>query len=150
MWRLCFKLLIWIFGRSSEMSVIYEKANFVWFIHIQTQKSEIQICSNKRETCLVNAQQTSAFVFATKIEQSFYFLNPLAQTSNHILCLFVCFDAFRPCQQFFSHFGAASPGLTSTKQWGWSVLLKYTTPCPGWGSNTRPCDQESDALPTEL
>ena len=36
------------------------------------------------------------------------------------------------------------------KQWGWSVLLKDTTPRSRWRSNPRPCDQELDTLPTEL
>ena len=31
-----------------------------------------------------------------------------------------------------------------------NVLLKYTTPRPVRGSNPRPCDHESDALPTDL
>ena len=31
----------------------YEKVKLVWFIYVQPQKSETQICSNKHETGLV-------------------------------------------------------------------------------------------------
>ena len=37
------------------------------------------------------------------------------------------FEALRPGQQFFSYFGMASWALTSTQQWGRSVLLKDIT-----------------------
>ena len=38
MLRLCFKLLFQLFGRTSDMPVIYEKAKFISFIYMQTQK----------------------------------------------------------------------------------------------------------------
>ena len=64
------------------------------------------------------------------------------------LCVFVW--GFTSRLTIFQPFWDSFLGLSSTKQWGWSVLLKDTTPHPGWGSNPRPCHQESDALPTEL
>ena len=68
--------------------------------------------------------------------------------STH-LNLFVCLRLISR-SSIFQSFWDGFIGLTSTKQWEWSVLLKDTIPCPGWGSNPRPCDQESDTLPTEL
>ena len=41
-------------------------------------------------------------------------------------------------------------GWTSANQWRWSVLFKDTKLRPWWDSNPQPCDQESDALQTEL
>ena len=38
MLRLCLRLLFQLFGRTSDMSVIYEKAKSVCFIYMQTQK----------------------------------------------------------------------------------------------------------------
>ena len=35
---------------------MHEKAKFVCFIYMQPQRSEIQICSNKHETGLVDSQ----------------------------------------------------------------------------------------------
>ena len=39
-------------------------------------------------SCAVNAQLISAFVFATQIVQSLYFLNPKFQASSHLLWLY--------------------------------------------------------------
>ena len=71
------------------------------------------------------------------------------------LVLLVCFDAYRPGKQFFSHVGT-EPALPGYYQyffffWGGGgkyVLLKDTTRQPEWGSNPRPLDPESEVLTT--
>ena len=42
MLRLFFKLLFQIFDRTSDMPVVYEKAKFVCFIYMQTQKMKFK------------------------------------------------------------------------------------------------------------
>ena len=50
---LCYELPSGLFGNTRDTSGMHEKAKFVSFNFMQPQKSEIQICSNKHETCLV-------------------------------------------------------------------------------------------------
>ena len=55
-------------------------------------------------SCMVTAQLISAFVFAAKIVQSLYFLNPKFQASNYLLWLYspVCVGPGRkPERQVF-------------------------------------------------
>ena len=49
---LCFKLQPCLVGNTRDTSAMYEKAKFVC-LYLMQQKNEIQICSNKHETCLV-------------------------------------------------------------------------------------------------
>ena len=60
-------------------------------------------------SCAVSAQLISAFVFATQILQSLYFLNPKFQASSHILWLYsqVCVGPGRkPRRPVFSQPGS--------------------------------------------
>ena len=53
----------------------------------------------------VTAKLISAFVFATRIVQFLWFLNPKLPVSNHILCLYslVCVGPVRKPHFWFSH-----------------------------------------------
>ena len=54
---------------------------------------------------VVTAKLISAFVFATRIVQSPFFLNPKFQASSHLLCLYspVCVRPVRKPHCWFSH-----------------------------------------------
>ena len=54
------------------------------------RKPDISMCKNKGQDQLHGngAKLISAFVIATKIVQSLYFLNPKFQASNHLLWLY--------------------------------------------------------------
>ena len=53
------------------------------------RKLDFGICENKyADQLAVIAQLISAFVFATRIAQSLYFLNPKFQASNHLLRMY--------------------------------------------------------------
>ena len=52
------------------------------------EKTGFCICQNKDADQLVTAKLISAFVFATRIVQSLYFLNPKIQASSHLLLLY--------------------------------------------------------------
>ena len=56
------------------------------FLNMRKTKAQI--------SCAVTAQLIIAFVFATQVAQSFYFLNPKFQAFNHLLRLYslVCVD----------------------------------------------------------
>ena len=58
MLRLSFKLLFQLFGRTSDMPVIYEKAKSVCFIYMQTQKVKFEIVQT-------NMKQVS-YIFTNK------------------------------------------------------------------------------------
>ena len=53
----------------------------------------------------VTAKLISAFVFATRIVQFFYFINPKVQASSLLLCLYrsVCVGPVRKPHCWFSH-----------------------------------------------
>ena len=53
----------------------------------------------------VTAKLISAFVFATRVVQSLYFLNPKFQASSHLLELYslVCVEPGRKPERWFSH-----------------------------------------------
>ena len=60
------------------------------------RKPAFCICENKGQiSCAVTAQLISAFVFATQIVQSLFFLNPRFPASNHLLWLYspVCLNS---------------------------------------------------------
>ena len=53
------------------------------------RKSSFVYANTKMQiSCAVTAQQINAFVFATWIVQSLYFLNPKFQASGHLPCLY--------------------------------------------------------------
>ena len=64
-------------------------------------KPDFCICQNKGADKLhsVTVQLIRAFVFATQIVKSLYFLQPKFQDSNHILWLYSLINA-GPCQNF--------------------------------------------------
>ena len=71
-------------------------------------------CHEKTTFCICDAQLISAFVFAIRIVQSLYYLNPKFQASNHLLRLYsrVCVGPGRkPLRLVFSQRG--SFGVTS-------------------------------------
>ena len=52
----------------------------VFFLHYEKTKTQI--------SCVVTAQLISAFVFATQMVQSLYFLNTKVKASSHLLLLY--------------------------------------------------------------
>ena len=80
------------------MSRVVRKPFFFAYAKTKTQIS-----------CAVTAQLISAFVFATRIVQSLYFLNPKFQVSSHFLWLYspVCVEPGRkPLRPVFSERGS--------------------------------------------
>ena len=81
-----------------------------------TRKPDFRICVNKDADQLrgITAKLISAFVFATRIVQSLYFLNPKFQASSHLLWLYslVCVRPGRkPRRPVFSERGSYILGL---------------------------------------
>ena len=78
----------------------HEKSNF---FHMRKQKTQISFA--------VAAKLISAFVFATYIVQSLFFLNPKFQASSHLLELYslVCVGPGRKPECWFSHDAAHLP-----------------------------------------
>ena len=71
------------------------------FLHMRKTKTQI--------SCAVTAQLISAFVFATRIVQSLYYLNPKLQASSHLVWLYspVCVGPGRkPRRPVFSQGGS--------------------------------------------
>ena len=69
------------------------------------KKPAFCICENKdADQLAVKAKLISAFVFATRIVQSLYFLNPKFQVSSHLLWLYspVCIGPGRKPRKRFS------------------------------------------------
>ena len=71
---------------------MHEKAKFVCFNFYATAKSEIQICSNKHETCLVTSTDLAiiccgmtCFVVRSSYSHS---LNVIVTFPGHIQCYF--------------------------------------------------------------
>ena len=78
------------------------------------RKPAFYICENQHFTYAktktqisfaVTAKLISAFVFATRIVQSLYFINPKFQASSHLLKLYsmVCVGPGRKPERLFSH-----------------------------------------------
>ena len=75
------------------------------------RKAGFCICENK-DTDRVTAKLISAFVLATRIVQSLYFLNPKFQASSHLLWLYspVCVGpGGKPRRLVFSVRGSNTP-----------------------------------------
>ena len=68
------------------------------------RKPAFCICENKG----ADKKQISAFVFATRIVQFLYFLNPKIPASSHSVCFYslVCIRAGRKPRRRLSHAGA--------------------------------------------
>ena len=61
---LCFKLSSCLFGNTRDTSLMHEKAKcvcYVFCVCYATEKGEIQICSNKHETGLVESDLYPSF-----------------------------------------------------------------------------------------
>ena len=83
------------------------------------RKPDFCICENKGADQLRSdaAKLISAFVFATRIVQSLYFLNPKFQAASQLLCLYspVCVGPGRkPRRPFFSQRGSNDMHQLST------------------------------------
>ena len=80
------------------------------------RKLAICICENKAQISFaVTAKLISAFVFATRIVQSLYFLNPKFQASSHLVWLYspVCVGpGWKPRRPVFSQRGSYNLQLT--------------------------------------
>ena len=74
-----------------------------WLIEPCREKTPFYIWKNKAadQSCAVTAQLISAFVFATYVVQSLFFLNQVFQASNHLLWLYspVCVGPGRKSQR---------------------------------------------------
>ena len=68
-------------------------------------KPTICIGKNKTKTKTVTAKLISAFVFATRIVQFLFYLNPKFQASSSFLCLYklICVGPVRKPHCWFSH-----------------------------------------------
>ena len=78
-------------------------------------KPTICICETKTQISFtVTAKLISAFVFATRIVQSLFYLNPKFQASSSFLCLYrsVCVGPVRKPHCWFSHEAAQILGST--------------------------------------
>ena len=78
------------------MGPCHEKTKFVCFAYAK-RKAQI--------SCAVTAQLISAFVFATRIVQFLFYLNPKFQASSSFLCLYrlVCVKPVRKPHCWFFH-----------------------------------------------
>ena len=78
-------------------------------------------------SCTVTAQLIRAFVFAIRIVQCLYYLNPKFQASSHLMQLYslVCVRAGRkPQRPVFSQRGSYKlKSRCMTKQTGWALRL---------------------------
>ena len=73
------------------LPVLLYKSGVLRGIHLSClmRKPTICICQNKgADQFAVTAKLISAFVFATRIVQFLYFLNPKFPVSSHLLCLY--------------------------------------------------------------
>ena len=81
------------------------------FLHMRKQRR-----SDSQISFAVTAKLISAFVFATQIVQSLYYLNPILQASSHLLWLYspVCVGPGRkPRRPVFSRRGSYLFSLTN-------------------------------------
>ena len=116
-----------------KMKLLKLKDDFYHFSGVQIiEPHHEKTCSmqmqnqRRRSAAQLHAQLISAFVFATQIVQSLYFVNLKFQASSHLLCLYspVCptwsetpMTGFLRMQHIWVHTMAASASLAS-----WSCL----------------------------
>ena len=105
----------------NEMSLVVRKQALC-----KCEKTKMQI------SCAVTAQLISAFVFATWLVQSLYYLNPKFQASSHLLWLYspVCVVPGRkPRRPVFSQGGSnISILFLASKGFSSSELFIFTAP----------------------
>ena len=96
------------------------------------RKTAFCICETKTQiSCAVTVQLISTFVFATRIVQSLYYLNPKFQASSHLVWLYslVCVGPGRkPRRPVFSERGSNNTSIISAGNklegdWGEIVAL---------------------------
>ena len=88
----------------------------------------------------VTAKLISAFVFATRIVQSLFYLNPKFQASNHLLCLYspVCVGPGRkPRRPVFSQRGSYNLRIHKTDSTETDIKSSNRT---NHITQTRPCN----------
>ena len=92
------------------------------------RKPDFHICKTKAEISFaVNGKLISAFVFATRIVQSLYFVNPKFQASSHLLQLYssVCVGPGRkPQRPVFSQRGSYDLFITMYECYG-RIIFRY-------------------------
>ena len=113
---------VWNYWTSTYIYI----STLIWAASWENQfyayaKTKMQI------SCAVTTQLISAFVFATRIEQSLLFLNPKFQASSHFLrlCRLVCVNSgrkyWRPVfssrGSFYDHFGEKKTSSIIDSQW---------------------------------
>ena len=121
-------IVLWILFRCTEnKDADHAAAQFLpsWYaplfshMSLHLRKPDICICENKAadqlcnncttDRCAITTQLISAFVFATRIVQSLYFLNPKFRASSHLQWLhsLVCVGHCRePRRPVFSEWGS--------------------------------------------
>ena len=96
--------VVFIFFFLQEMLTEYKRYNF--YLSLIMRKPDFCICVTMTQISFaVTAKLISAFVFATRIVKSLYFLNPKFQASSHLLWLYspVCVGPGRkPRRPLFS------------------------------------------------
>ena len=106
--------LIWAFVLCKNKRFSHEIVNVIVktnkYMSLVLRKPAFCICEKKTQISFpVTAKLISAFVFATQIVQSLYFLNPKFQASSHLLWLHspVCIEPGRkPRRPVFSERGS--------------------------------------------
>ena len=86
--------------------IVYQTPQRLGWFEPRHEKSKVCICENKDADQLhVTAKLISAFVFATQIVQSLFFLNMKSRASSYLLWLYslVCIGPGRKPERWFSH-----------------------------------------------
>ena len=94
---------MWV-DSDSQVMLEAQFENMFYYMSRVMRKPTFCICENK-DADQLTAKLISAFVFATRIVQSLFYLNPKFQASNHLLCLYspVCVDLVGDPEDQFSH-----------------------------------------------
>ena len=79
--------MAWYHGWASAEEIKHKKISL---LEPRREKTEGFACAKAKTqiSCAVTAQLISAFVFATRIVQSLFFLNPNFQASSYLLWLY--------------------------------------------------------------
>ena len=99
LWLLRYIKLLFMLNSSLGLTDGNNKAEKPILFRLHYAKTKVQI------SFAVNAKLTSAFVFATRIVQFLFYLNPKLPVSSHFLCLnsSVCVRNVRKSHCWFSH-----------------------------------------------
>ena len=97
-------ILIFILPRSDVTSFIFNASDELTCVIIEPPQSAYAK-TKTQISFAVTAKLISAFVFATRIVQFLFYLNPKFQDSNYFLCLYrpVCVRPVRKPHCWFSH-----------------------------------------------